>query len=381
MLNLISITSTFPRNKYDSWGIFILELLHELAKKTVKVFVLTQRYRNDKKAEKFENISVIRFPWLCPPNFIRIADFKRTPIIRLMTYLFFAMFSIHKLIKKEKVQIIHANWVIPAGLIGLMAKMIYKRPLIITSRGSDINIWGKKRLFFPLIKFILNHCDAIIVVSHELSKELEKLGIESQKIHVIWHGVYQRNYTGLRKNKNNLLFVGALRELKGLIFLIRAVNIVNEHNIDIKLNIVGEGAFRDELIKEITKLNLSSQIKLLGKLPNSRVIRLMAESGIFILPSISEGLPRVIIEAMTQKTPVIATAVGGNIEIIESGLTGILVRPRDEKELSKAILKLIRNPDHSEMLAKNAFQFVSENFDWKNTVKKYYHVFYLITNP
>ncbi|MHA2244557.1 MAG: glycosyltransferase [Candidatus Hodarchaeales archaeon] len=381
MINLLSITSTFPRNKQDSWGNFILELLQELGKKYVRVFALTQRYRNDKQEEKFQNISVIRFPWLCPANFIRIADFKRTPIVRLMTYFFFAMSSIHKLIKKEKIQIIHANWIIPAGFIGIIAKMIYKRPLIITIRGSDVNIWAKKRILSPLIKFILKHCDAIIVVSNELSKEIVKLGIEPQKIHIIWHGVYQKNNNHRNIDKKSLLFVGALREVKGLKYLIRAINIVKEHYPNVKLNIVGEGTLHNYIVKELIKLNLTSHVKLLGKLPNSRVIELMAESGIFILPSISEGLPRAIIEAMTQKLPVIATAVGGNIEIIEPGVTGILVPPKEEKELSKAILNLIKNPDFSKMLAENALQFVSKNFNWKNTVMKYYDVFRLITNP
>ncbi|MFX1282106.1 MAG: glycosyltransferase [Promethearchaeota archaeon] len=379
MINLLSITSTFPRNKQDSWGNFILELLQEFEKKSIKVFVLTQRYRNDKKDEKFGNITVIRFPWLHPAEFIRIVDFKKTPMIRLLTYFSSAMVSINKLIKREKIQIIHANWIIPAGLIGFLAKIIYKRPLIITARGSDVNIWSKKRFFSPLVRFILKYCDAVVVVSHELSKKIEKFGIRPQKIHIIWHGVHPKKIIIKQRYKKSLLFVGALREVKGLTYLIRAFKIVKDHFNDVRLNIVGDGIFRDELIKEINNLNLSSQVKLLGKIPNNRVIELMAESGILILPSISEGLPRVIIEAMTQKLPVIATAVGGNIEIIDPNVTGLLVQPKDEKKLSRAIINLIKDPNYAEMLAENAFQFAKEQFNWENTVKKYQNVFRLVT--
>ncbi|MGC8979836.1 glycosyltransferase, partial [Caldisericum sp.] len=143
--------------------------------------------------------------------------------------------------------------------------------------------------------------------------------------------------------------------------LIKAVyEIQSKQSLNLKVALVGDGSLKSEYKKLVKDLSLEDNIKFLGI--RRDVEKLMRLSKIFVLPSRYEGLPMVILEAMANRIPIIATKVGGIPEVIEDGIEGLLVEPESKDELTKKILYLLNNPSLREQLSKNAFEKVKSEY-------------------
>ena len=159
----------------------------------------------------------------------------------------------------------------------------------------------------------------------------------------------------------DVLFVGGLSRRKGVNFLLEAISILKvKYNRSLKVAIVGDGPLRDELRKLCVKLKISNQVEFLGIQKN--VNNFMRSSKVFVLPSRWEGFGLVIIEAMSNMLPVIATNVGPIPEIIENGKDGILVPPENPKALARAINNLLESEELREKLSKAAYKKVRERY-------------------
>jgi glycosyltransferase involved in cell wall biosynthesis len=155
-----------------------------------------------------------------------------------------------------------------------------------------------------------------------------------------------------------LLYVGNLYRLKGVEYLIKAVKIVKQkHNI--QLDIVGDGNDEERLKEMVDNEELTPCVNFLGHIPHSQaLIRLYRSSDIFVLPSLTEGVPSVVLEAMTLGLPVIATSVGSVPYIISHEENGLLVSPRNPDEIADNITRLIENPSLREKIVGNALRYV-----------------------
>ena len=155
---------------------------------------------------------------------------------------------------------------------------------------------------------------------------------------------------------------------KGLSYLIAAAKKVCEHMRNVKFIVVGEGPLRDELLRQIKELKLEDKVVLTGSLPYEEALKLMTSADIFVLPSVYDQLPIVILEAMALGKPVVATNVCGIPEVVEDARTGLLVKPSDVDSLAEAILKLIESPELRERLSQEASR-AATCYDIKNIVR------------
>jgi len=160
-----------------------------------------------------------------------------------------------------------------------------------------------------------------------------------------------------------LLCVGRLAPVKGYQYLLNACVLLDKTGQDFILNIIGDGQLFDELKVFITDHNLDNKVFLRGYCPQEEISKYCNESDIFVLASLSEGIPVVIMEAMATGMPVVATKITGVPEIVEDGSTGYLVEPKNPEALANAIIKLMKEPQRAAEFGKNGRRKVERMYD------------------
>jgi glycosyltransferase involved in cell wall biosynthesis len=256
-------------------------------------------------------------------------------------------------IKKYRIEfdIIHAHFIYPQGHIAVKLGRKFDKPVIITAHGHDIydmpfrdNEWHKK------IKLILDESNHIITVSESNRKILvDKLKIRDEKVTVIPNGFNSQKFNiipqkkarekiKLSENKKIILNIANQYPIKGQEYLLKAMKIVVEKRQDVICFIIGGGVLTEELERLISKLNLKNYIKILGLKPHKEIPLWMNSADLFVLPSLNEGNPTVMFEALGVGLPFIGTNVGGIPDIITSEHYGLLVEPANPKDLAEKIL-------------------------------------------
>ena len=166
-----------------------------------------------------------------------------------------------------------------------------------------------------------------------------------------------RKKLGLPLNKNLLLSVGGLVDVKGHTYLVDAMRIVLKKRNDVILVIVGSGSLKERLQKKAKELGLNGKILFVGGKRHNEIPTWMNASDLFVLPSLSEGFPTVIPEAMACGKPVVGTKVGGVPEIITNQEVGLLVNPKDPEKLALAIVDALNKTWSSEAILNHAKQY------------------------
>lgn len=218
-------------------------------------------------------------------------------------------------------------------------------------------------------------CNAVISVSAQIKDELIAEGFYARKFHVVYNGTpltYQQiEPKSIRHNLNIpddvfvIVHVGRLCKGKGQQILLQAASILRQYNKKIIYLIIGEdseqnGAYLQHLRDMAAELKVNDIVKFLGL--RLDVPQILAAADLLVLPSFSEGLPLVILEAMAVGKPVIATPVGGTSEVVTHQETGLLVPVNDALALAEAILWMVENPDYASVMGSIGLERVKANF-------------------
>ena len=175
-----------------------------------------------------------------------------------------------------------------------------------------------------------------------------------------------------------ILYAGVLTPLKGIHHLINAFVLIAEDFPSAQLAIVGKNenkTYAADLKNQIKKLGLNDRVQFIGPQPQSELAIWMAKASVLVLPSMSEGLGRVIIEAMATGTPVIGSRVGGIPELVQDGVRGFLVPPGDENALAEKLRWILSNPDKAGEMGTSGRAFVERFFSTENYLKGYQQIF------
>ena len=165
--------------------------------------------------------------------------------------------------------------------------------------------------------------------------------------------------------------VANLRHPKGHVYLIEALPKLREAKEDLLLMLVGEGPLRVVLEELVRRLGLSKNVLFLGSVNRDKIPEVLAITDVFVLPSLMEGLPTAVLEAMAAGCPVVATRVGGTPEAVSDGETGFLVEPRDPTMLAERIGQLLRDKDLRRRMGEAAGKRVEEHFSLDSMIKQY----------
>jgi glycosyltransferase involved in cell wall biosynthesis len=229
--------------------------------------------------------------------------------------------------------------------------------------------------------------DRIISISRDIRREIRGNGFPEGSVVSIPNSVdvdLFRPGSGDGKGRmEQICFIGRLAEEKGVHYLIKAVRAVKKDGDRIKLFIVGDGPLRSSLEELSQQLGLMEDVLFVGHAET--VLPYYQKTDVFVLPSLSEGLPLSLLEALSCGLPVIATAVGGSREIVDPhdeagsipvshyhiGTYGILVNPRDVEGLARALLRSLKDRELSQHLGRAAQQYVKSTFSLDRVVDKY----------
>ena len=266
-----------------------------------------------------------------------------------------------------------------SNLLGLLLRRKHPMKLVTTVHGWVQKTW-KTPLYYAIDRRCLPRYDEVICVSQDLFSDCRNLGVEEEKLSLIDNAIVLGDYKstddsclaksklGLPPGVPMLAGVGRLSAEKGFDLLIEAVAKLIESGQNLSLAIAGDGDGHGYLEELIERKNLQRNVKLLGFVEDTRLIYQAAD--LFVLSSLREGLPNVVLEAMASGTPVLATKVAGMPSLIEDGVNGKLIDPDSVEQLVTGIQELISNQLNLEKYAANAKRTLLEGFDFGSRMKK-----------
>ncbi|MCZ7381400.1 MAG: glycosyltransferase family 4 protein [Candidatus Methanoperedens sp.] len=275
-----------------------------------------------------------------------------------------------KNIRKLSPDIIHSHSADLGFFISIAAR-IHEVPVINTCHGISFNDEQYSFLKRFAEKFFLKYANFNKIITVDMK------GLHALNATKIKNAVYVPNGIDLcrfqnRKERDNtktrFLFVGRLERQKGVIYLIKAADLLKNKN-DLEIIIVGEGSEADYLMKTTRELGLGEIVQFKGKVGEQKLTEYYLGCDAFILPSLWEGMPLTLLEAAAAEMPIIASDVGGISSLFTHEESALIIKPEDAKALASAMLKLMKGKELREKLGMNARRIV-EKFSWDTMAKE-----------
>lgn len=354
-MRVLVLSWVFPNQKHPALGVFVRERMRRVAQHCELIVVAPVpwfpfdrlirrgRWTGVPRVEQQGELRVYHPRFVSIPRLFRWLD-GLCYALSLVPFLF-------RLRRQFRFDVIDAHFAYPDGLAAALLGRLFRRPVIITLRGSIVRL-ARSALHRPQLRFALSSATRVLSVSEALKAVAVGLGTPPEKIRVIPNGVdanrffpsaqaAARRALELPLAPPILLSIGALIEHKGHHRVIRGLPAVLRHYPDLLYVIVG-GERRDgwrRTLEELTaRLGLEKHVRIAGEQAHERIPVWLAAADVFCLATRSEGWPNAVLEALACGKPVVATRVGGVPEIVRSDAFGILVSPQDDEALARAIV-------------------------------------------
>jgi len=346
------------------------EFLQKIAERGNKVSVLIRRCEFRKGAISQEgNINV----YFVPSTDI-LSTFTKTPypILKNISYY----------IKKINPDIVHVNsHLFISSYQAIKTAYSIGIPSVVTvhgvmaQRGLMLNILQELYLY-SIAKSIFNKASAVMCLTDNDAAEIARIAGNNSNIIVVPNGVDTEflKPTSL-KDPDMITWVGRFVPEKGLIYLLRAMRRVIDKYEDARLFLIGDGPLKAELMNSADKLGLRDNVNFVGSVCREEVARLLSKSEIFVFPSLKEGMPMALLEAMASRNAVVASDIPGINDVIANDYNGMLVSPSNSDELASAIMMLLFNRKLRERLAIKARNTVEEKYSWDIILKIFDRVY------
>jgi colanic acid/amylovoran biosynthesis glycosyltransferase len=294
-------------------------------------------------------------------------------------------------LRLNRVRLIHIHFLWNAlWLFHLKDKV--KVPVVVTAHGSDVNRAFSNPEYKKQIQHIFHKIDAIICVSEFIRQKLLDLGCDRTKLIVNYLGISLRADVQLKREDANyikLICVAALREEKGHVYLIKALEKVKQRYQNIRLYLVGDGELKAKLVRLVRELDLEDCVEFLGWKTEDEVFEWLAMVDIYVQHSIryksekdwkEEGLPMSLVEAASMGLPLVATDIGGTPEVCFHGYNGLLSEEKDILSMAENIIRLIENPDSRLQFGQMGRKVISEKFDSSRVLPQLENIYQSLIN-
>jgi teichuronic acid biosynthesis glycosyltransferase TuaC len=356
-MRVLVLSRVFPNPKQPSLGVFIRERMRRVAEACdvivvapVPWFPFNRVIRPDWSdiplVERQGMLRVYHPRFFCFPRYLRWLDG--------VSYALCLIPFLRRLRREFVFDVIDAHFAYPDGLAAVLLGTLFRRPVVITLRGSIVRL-ARSAFHRRQLRFALSAADRVLSVSEALKEVAVTLGTPSEKVRVIPNGVDADLFTpkaqaearralDLPSGRPIILSVGALIEHKGHHRVIGRLPDVLRHHPDLLYVVVG-GERRDGWRRTVDDLvarrGLQNHVLLAGDQPHDRIPVWLAAADVFCLASRSEGWPNSVLEALACGKPVVATRVGGVPEIVADDTLGLLVPPGDDDALATALVKAL----------------------------------------
>ncbi len=390
-MRIAVITSSYPRYTGDGAAPFVQSLSIALQKRGHTIEILAP-YDVDVREDEAQSIKVERFKYIYPLRWHILGharsldgDTRLRPlsVVLLPLFLISGLHQLLKLTRSQHTDLIHAHWLLPNGLVAMWAASIRKIPFMISLHGSDMYMAGKKKAFGWVARRILKRAGAVSACSQELKERAEALGAEG-KVHLIAWGadpnkfkllqdkIEMRKCLGLAADQLVICSLGRMVAKKGFSVLVDAFArlVASEGNAKLCLVIGGDGPERQKLKAKADDLGIAAYVDLPGRINWQQVPEFLGAADMFVLPSVRDahgnldGLPTVLLEAMSCGLPCVASDVGGVNLVIRNGENGWLVRPGSSEDIFKRLTSLVTDEKSRTTLGNQARFDVETKFNW-----------------
>jgi teichuronic acid biosynthesis glycosyltransferase TuaC len=396
-MHLVLLSSQFPTPNDPNGGVFTAQLVDALAKRVDVTVVCPTPY--------CPNLPVLRDLGTCKwyagipretrRNHVQVHH-PRFPFLPKLSHYFQPAFQalplrwhLQQINKKKPIDAINAHWMFPDAVAGTWAAQSMGLPILVTALGSDINSNASSTIRKSQIRWTLKHATATSGVSRALVERMVEWGADAATSTMIANGVDRTRFSpaddervvalrrerGLDPAKKHLVFVGRLHPVKGLRHLIKALHLLKlDHALHFHTVLVGDGEERGIVTKMIGDFGLTDAVTLAGEVAHTDVPAWLQVADVFCLPSLSEGMPNVVLEAQACGTPVVASNVGALPDIVSSDC-GILVPAGDARSLAGALADAFQRPWNRQAIAASPL-----TQSWDNVAAQYLSVIRGITN-
>jgi glycosyltransferase involved in cell wall biosynthesis len=278
-------------------------------------------------------------------------------------------FRLVRCIRQAKPDIVHTN-LFGLDLIGRVAAFWCRVPVIVSTQ-HDLN--PRPWLVNAYRRATVSHIAATVACSDSVAEYCrEVMRVPEDRLFVIENGIDTAplgEAVAPMSAAPRLLAMGALVAVKGHSVLIEAFARVHEARPDASLTIAGDGPLRAELASLVHTLGLDDAVRLIPPTPD--IVGLLRETDVFVQPSLREGLPQAMLEAMAAAKPVVATDVSSHAQVLEDGGCGVLVPPSDPIALAQALLDVIADPDAAATLGRDAQRRVRSRYSLERMSAEY----------
>lgn len=345
-MRVLFVSHAFPRHADDVAGAFILRLAAALRARGIDVRVLAPAAPGLAATATVNGVRVDRFRY-APRRWETLA-YEGTMAeqvrsswrakVALIGLVLGGSRAIRRTAGEFRPDIVHAHWWFPGGLSAVLAGV--KVPLVVTLHGSDVRLAARSAFAPALMRLVLRRAAAVTAVSTWLAAEAKRLAgadvAATAPMPVADGGVA----AGALRQRS-VLFVGRLNAQKGARDLIEAARLLPD---DVAVDIVGDGGDRAVLEARAVAAGLAARIRWHGRLSPRNVARLYPAAGVVAVPSRDEGLGLVAIEAQIAAAPVVAYRSGGLTDLVDDGVSGLLVEPGNVPALASAVRRVLDDP-------------------------------------
>ena len=386
---LLILTSTYPRWPDDPEPGFVHELARRLTDR-FRVIVLGPHAVGTKSAEVLDGVEVIRYRYA--PERLEtlvndggvVTNLRRNKWKYLLVPGFVLAQTWHawRLVRTGRVDVIHAHWLMPQGLIAAMLRRLpggCKVPFVVTSHGADLFALNG-RLLKWLKGFVIRSSCLITVVSEAMRSRIRKITPDVDKLSVQPMGVDlgQRFVpdSDTPRSKNELLFVGRLVEKKGLRYLLDAMPTIISRRPSVRLRIAGFGPEEAALRHQVETLGLAENVDFLGPVLQADLPSLYRHAALFVAPFVKarsgdqEGLGLVLVEAAGCGCPILVGDVPAVRDVLGCA-SSCLVDPHKQEQLANAVLNILENPRRAQTEVGALRADLVDRFDWRSVAEGY----------
>src|SRR3989440_6688420 len=380
-MRILHVVTAFPRSPDDVIVPWLVELLKRLQAAGHEVEVFTSSYRGAPD-QAVGGIPVHRFRYF-PRRWERLTHeeaapdrMKRSLLYRLMPACFVVagMIAVWRLCRRQRYDVIHVHWPFPLALFGWAAQRARPAALVTTFYGVELR-WVKTAMPFlrGFLKWAARRSDRVVAISSYTADEVREL--VQVPIEVIPYTTSLPPPPVPPAGRRSpgapftVLFVGRLVERKGVSHLVDAVSQLLP-GADVRLVIVGDGPERARIEARVRERGLDGRVAVRGQVSDAELQAAYAGADAFVLPAVvdrrgdTEGLGVVLLEAMNHRVPVIASAIGGITDIVEDGVSGLLVPPGDAPALAAALARFARAPEVAAGLGEAGYRPLRGRVRW-----------------
>lgn len=389
-MRVLVLSHMFPRVTEPIGGIFVHEQVRALRELGVKLVVIAptpyvppaldrlswgRRYR---KYVAVPATAVLNGRTVHYPRMLVLPRGHGFSAYGLSSYLG-ARGVVGRVFDEDGFDVVHAHAVLPDGFAGVLMGRRWKRPVVCTAHGSDINTYPfRSRLALAATRWVLRRVDRLVAVSHPLARRITSL-VGPREVTVIHNGadpdvfwprprLEARRRLGLDTDKGMVLFVGNLVREKGVDLLLQAF--ARQRRDGAELYVVGDGELSGRLKGLAEALGLGQAVRFCGQRPHDEIPVWLSAADCLVMPSRSEGFPTLLPEAMLCRVPVVATNAGGIPDLVRAGQTGFLVAREDVSALAEAMTQALRGGTGVARMADEAERLVQGGFTWRANAER-----------